>query len=305
MDENAAECRAILARGSKSFHAASLLLPPRLRDPVAAVYAFCRVSDDAVDESPDPQAALARLEARLDAIYAFAPEADPVDRALSRVVRAYDLPREPFDGLLEGYAWDVEGRTYETLADLRAYCVRVAGTVGLLMTVLMGERRAHVLERASDLGIAMQLTNIARDVGEDARRGRVYLPLAWLSEVGIDPAALVEAPRMSPQLGFVIRRLLAEADKHYLLARPGMRQLPRDCRLAIAAAGNIYRDIGRVILDNGYDSVNRRAYTSKPRKAWLLVTSLSPVLGSELPPSGLAAAPEARALVAATAGARR
>ena len=78
-----------------------------------------------------------------------------------------------------------------------------------------------------------------------------------------------------------------------------------DCRLAIAAAGNIYRDIGRVILDNGYDSVNRRAYTSKPRKAWLLVTSLSPVLGSELPPSGLAAAPEARALVAATAGARR
>ena len=91
MDENAAECRAILARGSKSFHAASLLLPPRLRDPVAAVYAFCRVSDDAVDESPDPQAALARLEARLDAIYAFAPEADPVDRALSRVVRAYDL----------------------------------------------------------------------------------------------------------------------------------------------------------------------------------------------------------------------
>jgi phytoene synthase len=176
------------------------------------------------------------------------------------------------------------------------------------MTVLMGERRADVLERASDLGIAMQLTNIARDVGADARRGRIYLPLSWLAEAGVEPTELVGAPRMSPQLGMVVRRLLAEADKHYRLAEPGVRRLPRDCRLAIAAAARIYRDIGRVIVKNGYDSVSHRAHTSSSRKAWLLLASVPAFFGrtrSSSGPSGPSAVPEAGPLILATSGASR
>ncbi len=265
-----AECRAILARGSKSFRAASRLLPSRLRDPVAAYYAFCRVSDDAVDESDDPSAALAHLRARLDAIAAGRPGPHPADRGLAWVMEAFDVPRAPIDALLEGYAWDVERRRYETLSDVRAYAARVAASVGVVMTLLMGRREAWVLHRAADLGVAMQLTNIARDVGEDARAGRLYLPLRWLRAERVDPAAFVAAPRFEPGIGVAVCRLLDHAEHLYRRADAGVTGLPRDCRLAIASASAIYADIGRVIRAHGYDSVSARAYTSPARKAALI-----------------------------------
>lgn len=294
-------CFRLLRDGSKSFHAASRLLPGRLRAPVAAVYAFCRVADDVVDESADPAGGLADLEMRLDGIFGGDPIDHPVDRALTVVVAAHRLPREPLDALLEGFAWDVAGRRYEGLSELRAYCVRVASSVGLLMTALMGERRAPVLARAADLGIAMQLTNIARDIGEDGRAGRIYLPLGWLGEVGLGEADLTPAPRMRPEIGMLVRRLLGAAETHYLRGQSGVAFLPRDCRLAIAAAGNIYRDIGRVIVSNGYDSVSQRAHTTAPRKLWLLARAVPSLVGATGRPSGLAAAPEAQALVTAIA----
>jgi phytoene synthase len=298
-------CLAVLREGSKSFHAASLLLPRRHRADVAAVYAFCRISDDAVDESDDPHSALADLRTRLDDVFRGEAGDDPVDRALGAVIEEHRLPRAPFDALLEGYLWDAENRSYESLDDLVAYCVRVAASVGVLMTVLMGERRGPVLDRASDLGIAMQLTNIARDVGEDARRGRVYLPTAWLTEVGLSARDLVLAPRMRPELGLVVKRLLDAADVYYDRSQAGIPYLPRDCRVAIAAAAHIYRDIGRAIVVSGYDSVSRRAYTSGPRKAWLLCTALPSVMGGAPSPSGPPAALAARPLVEATAEATR
>jgi phytoene synthase len=303
--EDVEHCLALLREGSKSFHAASLLLPRRLRADVAAVYAFCRVSDDAVDESDDPHASLTRLRERLDEVFRGEPADDPVDRALSEVVSEHGLPREPFDALLEGYLWDAENRRYEDLDALVAYCVRVAASVGVLMTVLMGERRGPVLDRASDLGIAMQLTNIARDVGEDARRGRIYLPMEWLAEVGLSAEDLVPAPRMRPELGLLVKRLLGVADVYYARSQAGIPHLPRDCRVAIAAAAHIYRDIGRAIVVSGYDSISRRAYTSAPRKAWLLCTALPSMIGSAPEPSGPPAAVAARALVEATAEATR
>ncbi len=226
---------------------------------------------------------------------------DPVDRALGAVVRKHALPRAPFDTLLEGYLWDAEGRRYESLDELVGYCVRVAATVGVLMTLLMGERRGPVLDRASDLGIAMQLTNIARDVGEDARRGRIYLPLSWLAEVGLSVEDLVPAPRMRPEIGLLVKRLLDAADFYYRRSQGGIAHLPRDCRLAIAAAAHIYRDIGRSIVASGYDSVSRRAYTTSPRKAWLLCTALPAVWGDGAAPSGPLAAPPARSLIEAVA----
>lgn len=259
-------CQQILRRGSKSFHAASLLLPARLRGEVAALYAFCRVSDDAVDRSTAGGRAVERLSRRLDGIYAGRPEEHPIDRSLAEVVRRRSLPRALPDALLEGFAWDEEGRRYETLSELRAYSARVASTVGVMMTILMGERRPEVLARACDLGVAMQLTNIARDVGEDARDGRLYLPLEWLRERQIDPEAWREAPIFRREIGAAVAGLLEEADRLYARADAGVEELPADCRLAISMARMTYADIGRKIRHASYDSVRSRAMTSKARK---------------------------------------
>jgi phytoene synthase len=260
-----AACRQLLADGSKSFFAASLLLPPRVRAPATALYAFCRVADDVVDREGGP-AALARLTERLDRAYAGRPLDHPVDRAFAATVDHFALPRALPEALLDGFAWDEAGRRYETLADLEAYGVRVAGSVGAMMAVLMGVRDAAALARATDLGVAMQLTNIARDVGEDARSGRLYLPLAWLAEAGIEADRFLAAPRHSAALAGVVARLVAAADTLYARADAGIAALPRDCRPAIRAARLIYAEIGREVVRAGCDSVGRRAVVSKSRK---------------------------------------
>lgn len=267
-------CRELLAKGSKSFHAASRLLPARLRDPVAAFYAFCRVSDDAVDESEVPTEALAALHRRLDRIYAGRPDDHPADRGLAWVTASYDIPRALLDALLDGYAWDVEGRRYEDLSSVIGYSARVASSVGVVMTLLMGPRERDTLRRAAAMGAAMQLTNIARDVGEDARMGRVYLPEAWLREEGLSAEALLRDPTYSDGVGVTVCRLLDAADRLYRQADPGVALLPPDCRTAIRAARLIYGDIGRVVRATGYDSVSRRAFTSRWRKAQLLAKAL-------------------------------
>jgi len=292
-----AECRAILARGSKSFAAASRLLPARLRDPVAAYYAFCRVSDDAVDESAEPAAVLDALRARLDRVYAGRPEAHPADEGLAWVVDAYAIPRAPVAALLEGYRWDVEGRRYEDLSGVRAYAARVAASVGVVMTLIMGRRDPEVLSRAADLGVAMQLTNIARDVGEDARGGRIYLPLSWLRAEGIDPEVFLASPRFEDGIGVAVCRLLDHAERLYRRAEAGIPALPADCRTAIAAARSIYADIGRVIRHRGYDTVSGRAYTTAARKAALLARAVTARFETARPRTHEPPLPEVRFLL--------
>lgn len=268
-----ATCQQMLEEGSKSFATAGLLLPAWMRAPVAALYAFCRMADDIIDEG-GTAAGLAELRSRLDGIYAEVPIDHPVDRAFTHVVRDYRIPREVLDLLLEGFAWDLDGHHYATLSDTIAYSIRVASTVGVMMTLIMGPRDRTTLARAADLGVAMQLTNICRDVGEDARNGRIYLPGDWLREAGVDPSDLGRTPQFSPALGGVVQRVLAEADTLYERSRTGIVRLPRRCRLAIRAASLIYRDIGRVIAQRHHDSVSARAFTSKPRKVWLLGRAL-------------------------------
>ena len=271
---DAAHCRAVLRAGSRSFHAASLLLPPEVRDAVAAVYAFCRVADDAIDRGGASRWTLLHLRARLDAIYEGGAGLAPADRALSAVVQHYQIPRSVFDALIEGFSWELAGRQYATLADVRAYGVRVAGTVGVAVARILGARDVHTFARACDLGVAMQLTNIARDVGEDAVNGRLYLPRAWMVEVGIEPDAWLRAPAFSPALGDVVRRLLAEADRLYRRADAGIERLPRRYRWAIRAARHIYAEIGSVVARRGYDSVSARAVTSTGRKIRLAIRAL-------------------------------
>lgn len=281
-------CKDMLRAGSRSFAAASLLLPRRVRDPAAALYAFCREADDAVDLARDP-GAVDGLRERVRRCYAGTPADSPVDRAFAAVARGYDLPRAMIEGHLEGFAWDAEGRRYETISDLTAYAARVAGAVGAMMAVLMGARAPAALARACDLGVAMQLTNIARDVGEDARNGRVYLPLSWLAEAKVDVDALVARPRHTAALGSVVERLLGHAEALYTRGLLGVPMLPRDCRAAIRAAGLIYADIGRVIARRGYDTVSGRAVVPGRRKLWLalraLLTVERPALGDGSAPA--------------------
>ena len=268
-----AACRALIKTGSKSFYAASLLLPQAMRVPSYAVYAFCRLADDEVDLETNPARGLQRLRQRLNAVYGGYPEGIAADRALADTVRDYGVPKDLFEALLDGFQWDVEGRRYETLDDLYGYGARVAGAVGAIMTLLMGNRAADTLARACDLGVAMQLTNIARDVGEDAREGRLYLPQSWLREVGLDPDAFLADPRHSPELGQVIARLLAAAETLYQRSGTGVAELPLACRPAINAARKLYAAIGRVVARNNHDSVSDRAVVTTRRKLGLVLSA--------------------------------
>lgn len=270
-----AACSAAIRHGSKSFDAASRLLPGRVRAPALALYAFCRFADDAVDLEAGKSAAVLGLRERLDRAYAGRPRDTPADRAFAAMIAAHEMPRALPEALLEGFAWDAAGRRYRTLSDLRCYCARVAASVGAMMTVLMGVRSADALARACDLGTAMQLTNIARDVGEDARAGRLYLPLDWLAEEGVDPADLLARPRHGPELGRVVGRLLSEAQRLYYRSEAGIAALPVGARPAIFAARLIYAEIGVRIRAVGDDAVTRRARTGRVCKLALAGVSLA------------------------------
>lgn len=300
-----AACRALLRGGSRSFFAASLLLPARVRDSACAIYAFCRLADDAIDLGTARMIALARLHERLERAYAGRPMPIAADRAFAEAVARYDIPRALPEALLEGFLWDAEARRYSDLASLHAYAARVAGTVGVMMALLMGARDRHALARACDLGIAMQLTNIARDVGEDARAGRLYLPLDWLSASGIDPEAFLARPRFTPTLGAVVARLLAEADRLYRRAESGIALLPVPCRPGIGAARLIYAEIGRSVARQSWDSLSRRAVVPTRRKLALLAASVART--ASWPDAARADPPvaAARFLVEAAAGAPR
>lgn len=264
-------CRKLLSNGSKSFYAASFFLPKRLREPATALYAFCRLADDAIDDNPDDhQAALAGLHERLDRAYRGQPIDDPADRAFAGAIEHFEIPRELPEALLEGFEWDAEGRVYEDLSGVYAYSARVAAAVGAMMAAIMGARSPSVLARACDLGTAMQITNICRDVGEDARNGRIYLPLAWLREAGLDPDAWLQRPVFNDAIGDIVKRLLDTADTLYRRAEAGIAKLPTACRPGIYAARLLYAEIGQEIARNGYDSVSQRAFVTPARKLTLL-----------------------------------
>lgn len=268
------DCEALMRTGSKSFFAASLVLPRRVRSPATALYAFCRLADDTIDLEAHlhggAMGALTHLQQRLQRIYDGKPSPVPADRALSAVVAQFNIPKALLDALLEGFEWDLLSRRYDSLEDLQAYGARVAGTVGSMMAIIMGARSPQAQARACELGVAMQLTNIARDVGEDARAGRLYLPRDWMREAGLDPDAWLCNPAFSPALASVVSRLLAEADRLYERAALGIAALPRDCRPAIQAARLVYAEIGREVERAGCDSMSARAVVSPQRKLGLM-----------------------------------
>jgi 15-cis-phytoene synthase len=299
-------CRAAIRTGSLSFHAASRLLPPRVRDPALALYAFCRLADDAVDEGNDKVGAVLRLRDRLDRVYQARPANAAPDRAFASVVEAFEMPRALPDALLEGMAWDATGRRYSDLSGVLDYSARVAAAVGAMMCVLMRVREADALARACDLGLAMQLTNIARDVGEDARAGRLYLPVNWLEGAGLEAEAFLAAPTAAPAVRAAIARLLAKADQLYTRSEAGVSSLPVTCRSGILAARLIYAGIGGVVARAGYDSLTARARTTNAQKiGWLASATARAAATVLMPrPATLHAPPEPEVAFLVRAAAR-
>jgi len=307
--DDLAACTAAIRTGSYSFHAASKLLPPVYRAQALALYAFCRLADDSVDLHDEKTAAVLRLGERLDAAYSGRPENAPADRAFTAMVAETGLPRALPEALLEGLAWDAMERRYASLSELRAYSARVASTVGAMMAVIMGVRDRDALARACDLGVAMQLTNIARDVGEDARAHRIYLPRDWLAEAGIAEVNFLRDPVPSEPVRGMVRRLLAEAQRLYLRGEAGIPALPLACRPGIYAARHIYAGIGGAIVRAGHDSVSTRARTGTGQKlGWLALAAMRAGASTITPRSAVLYAeplPETAFLVDAAAGGPR
>jgi 15-cis-phytoene synthase len=293
-------CRAMLRGGSRTFFAASYVLPRSVSEPATALYAFCRFADDTIDLAGGKAVALSRLRERLDRAYAGRPFPDPADRAFAEVVDRFAIPRALPEALLEGLAWDAEGRRYEDLSALKAYAVRVAGAVGAMMSVIMGARTPQLLSRACDLGVAMQFTNIARDLGEDAREGRLYLPLEWLRNASIDPDKWLAEPFFDDAIGALVQRLLIEADGLYARSCAGIAGLPLACRPGIHSARLFYAEIGREVERGGYDSVSRRAVVSWQRKVLLLARSAI-AIATTCGEDAVASLPEALFLIEAVA----
>lgn len=291
-----AACRQAIRQGSRSFHLAGQLLPVEVREPAFAIYAFCRMADDMIDDAGGGSEAIADIRACLDRAYRGAPRPDFVERAFADAVRDFAIPRAVPEALIEGLVWDAEGRSYETLSELKAYAVRVAASVGVMMSLVMHRREKHVLARACDLGIAMQLTNICRDVGEDARRGRVYLPAETLAGHGLARRDVLDADAADPRLRAVLGEVLAEAERLYDRAAAGIAALPAGSRVGINAARLLYREIGRLVAD-GVDPITMRAVVPRRRKLALLAAAAGLPTAAETVPIDAPCAAEAAALV--------
>lgn len=252
-----AECERIIRKHSKSFYFSSQFLAPDARRAVRALYAFCRTTDDTVDmATDDPARALAAWVTKARAARAM--PNDPVLIAWHDTRTRYNLDPSLVDELLAGMAMDLTINRYETFADLWLYCYRVASVVGLLVMGITGHAPGAE-PYAIKLGVALQLTNILRDVGEDARRGRVYLPQEDLERFGLtaeDILAGVHDERFKALMRFQIAR----AHQLYDESWAGIALLPPDCRFAIAAAARVYRGILDKLEANDYDAHTRRAH---------------------------------------------
>ncbi len=281
---------AVIAKGSQSFAAAARLFGPQTRADAVMLYTWCRYADDVIDgqnlghdQQQDFRTGqlerLAKLKAKTEAALNGETANDPVFEALRQVVARNHIPhRHPLE-LIAGFGMDVQERHYHTFEDTLEYCYHVAGVVGVMMAMIMGARDDAVLDRASDLGVAFQLTNIARDIVDDARVGRCYLPQQWMDELSL--ASIDPQDRNQWQdLHRLALRLLASAEPYYASAHAGLSALDFRSAWAVASARRVYRDIGRKLRQSGPEAWDGRVSTGSLRKAWLIALALGDVVVS-------------------------
>ena len=279
-----------IKQGSKSFALASRVLPAALRDDASMLYAWCRYCDDVIDgqimghgqeadyKTGQPER-LERLRADTAAALAGESTENPVYAGLARVIKTHAIDhKHPFD-LLKGFEMDAKDRVYKTTPDILDYSYHVAGVVGVMMANIMGVRDAATLDRASDLGLAFQLTNISRDVIDDARADRVFVPQSLLSKHGAPlEAAALSKPENWAATFAATQDLLDLADQYYISAKTGIKELPFRCAWAISAALSVYREIGQTLRASGPKAWESRVSASKGRKIALAMSAVGPAL---------------------------
>ncbi|MFQ3665669.1 MAG: phytoene/squalene synthase family protein [Sphingomonadaceae bacterium] len=278
-----------IRQGSKSFALASRLFDGGTRKRATLLYAWCRHCDDVIDGQylgegardwdGTPEERLQRLRELTDRALAGEPTGEPAFEALARVAHDVAMPRRYPHDLLEGFRMDVEWEPVADEGHLLRYCYHVAGCVGVMMALVMGVPAGDhaVLARASDLGLSFQLNNIARDVAEDAARGRCYLPETWLAAEGLTAATCAE-PAHAAALHRVVSRLVDLAERYEASAAHGVPALRNRQAWAVLSAAHIYGDIGRKVRGAGPEALASRAYTRRREKLYAVATALPEAL---------------------------
>jgi phytoene synthase len=270
LEASFARCAEITRRSSSNFYYAFMLLPAERRRALYAVYAFCRFVDDITDDVSvrEPAQMLKRWREELDRVYRGQPTR-PISRALAASVKRFDIPREPFEEIIAGVEMDLSRSRYDTFEELKLYCRRVASAVGLVCIEIFGYRNPLTRVYAENLGIAFQLTNILRDVGEDASRGRIYLPLEDLRRFHVEPEEIlrgVHSERFAALMQFEATR----ARSYYDAAEAALSDEDRPSMSAADGMHAIYRALLERIIDDEYRVFARRHRISLSRKLYLV-----------------------------------
>ena len=279
--EIVAAAKESIEKGSKSFRSASKLFDPETRDRAYLLYCWCRHCDDVADGQVYGFGSTVRgnvsvLRGLTRQVVSGHQVAELPNRALGQLLSECPIPDQFLEDHLDGFALDELGWQPRTETDLALYCYHVAGAVGCMMAIIMGVSPddRETLERAADLGIAFQLSNIARDIREDLDAGRCYLPLDWLAEFGVEANELF-TDRNRPALAAMARRLVEDVKIYESSARKGVGRLPFRCRLAVLVALRIYGAIGRRVSKLGSSAWDRRVTVGKARKLAFLVPTFA------------------------------
>jgi len=273
-----AVCRGMVRQSGSTFYYGMRLLPRSKRDAIYTLYAWSRLADDAVDDDPGarpPLEALSRIGDLLDRSLArgYRQDSHPVVVALGESIHAFHLPERCFRDLLAGMGTDVDPKPFDTFEELLVYCRRVAGTVGELCLEIFGYRDQSARQLAVDLGVAMQLTNILRDLAEDLERGRIYLPLHDFAQAGYSVEALSRRERTGA-FRDLMRQEAARAHTYYQQARPLVGLVDADAQWSIAVLYGVYRQLLSKIEALDYNVFERRVRLSAVEKAWMAASAL-------------------------------
>ena len=263
-------CQQKAARSGSSFYYSFLFLPPEQRRAITALYAFCREVDDVVDECQDPQIAATKLawwRQELSRVYAGQPQ-HPVTQALQAVSREFDLPEEQLQEIIDGMEMDLQQSRYLDFKALSLYCYRVAGVVGLLAAGIFGFQDRRTQKYAHDLGLAFQLTNIIRDVGEDARRGRIYLPIDELHRFEVTAADILNA-RHTDNFERLMAFQIERAESYYTQALEALPSADRRAQRPGLVMAAIYRTLLDEIKADRCRVLTQRTSLTPVRKLWI------------------------------------
>ena len=255
-----------IKKHGKSFHWASIFLPNRNKSAAFELYSICRYLDDLADDSPIDQSEILKNE--------FEQICNNTEHPINRFFKKHNIPIQILGDLTKGLVLDQKLVRIQTEKELIKYSYQVAGTVGLMMQPLIMVRDKEANKHAIDLGIAMQLTNIARDIYEDANMNRIYLPKEWLIDISIDQLKSYSTDEIQLQMRKILKKLIELSEIYYQNGFSGMKYIPIKTRLAIFFAAKIYRAIGMKIKSNNYLYSNKRVYLNKLDKLWVTIKSL-------------------------------